>query len=61
MIEADPNGADYYYLNDHLNSPVAIVDEDGEILERYEYDAYGKPTMWLGDYDDLNFEISPYG
>ena len=35
--------------------------EDGEILERYEYDAYGKPTMWLGDYDMLNQEISPYG
>ena len=29
--------------------------------ERYEYDAYGKPTMWLGDYDMLNQEISPYG
>jgi len=40
---------------------VAVVDEDGEILERYEYDAYGKPTMWLGDYDMINAEISPYG
>ncbi len=36
---------DYYYINDHLNSVVAVVDEDGDILERYEYDAYGKPTM----------------
>ncbi len=36
---------DYYYLNDHLNSPVAIADEDGVVLERYEYDAYGKPTL----------------
>ena len=52
---------DYYYLHDHLNSVVAVVDEDGEILERYEYDAYGKPTMWLGDYDMINGEISPYG
>jgi len=52
---------DYYYLHDHLNSVVAVVDEDGEVLERYEYDAYGKPTMWLGDYDMINDEISPYG
>ena len=61
LVMADPNGTDYYYLHDHLNSVVAVVDEDGEILERYEYDAYGQPTMWLGDYDMLNQEISPYG
>ncbi|MCP4580217.1 MAG: RHS repeat protein, partial [candidate division Zixibacteria bacterium] len=61
LLMMDPNGTDYYYLKDHLNSVVAVVDEDGDILERYEYDAYGKPTMWLGDYDTLNQEISPYG
>ena len=60
MTDAD-SGDDDYYLHDHLKSVVAVVDEDGEILERYEYDAYGKPTMWLGDYDMLNAEISPYG
>ena len=32
---------DHYYLHDHLFSPVALVDEDGSVLERYEYDAYG--------------------
>ena len=46
-------GEDYYYLHDHMKSPVALVDIDGEILERYEYDAYGKPTLWEGDYDNL--------
>jgi len=44
---------DYYYLHDHLKSPVALLDIDGEILERYEYDAYGKATLWEGDYDNL--------
>ncbi|MCP4707885.1 MAG: RHS repeat-associated core domain-containing protein, partial [Planctomycetes bacterium] len=61
LLMLDPNGTDYYYLHDHLKSVVAVVDEDGDILERYEYDAYGQPTMWLGDYDTLNQEISPYG
>ena len=42
---------DYYYLHDHLHSPVAVVDIDGEVIERYEYDAYGKPTYWEGDYE----------
>ena len=41
---------DYYYLHDHLKSPVAVVDLDGEVIERYEYDAYVKPTYWEGDY-----------
>ena len=53
LMMADPNGTDYYYLHDHLKSVVAVVDEDGDVLERYEYDAYGKPTMWLGDYDSI--------
>ena len=38
------------YLHDHLKSPVALVDIDGEVIERYEYDAYVKPTYWEGDY-----------
>jgi len=31
-----------YYLHDHLYSPVALTDNDGVVVERYEYDAYGK-------------------
>ena len=55
-------GADYYYLHDHLASPLLrgdlgvcysnsrLSEEKGcLILERYEYDAYGKPTYWEGD------------
>ena len=40
-------GDDYitrYYAQDHLYSPVALLDEDGDMLIRYEYDAYGKMT-----------------
>ena len=35
----------YYYLHDHLYSPVALLRKlGGVVLERYEYDAYGKMT-----------------
>ena len=32
---------DYYYLHDHLYSPVALLDDTGAVVERCEYDAYG--------------------
>ncbi len=53
---------DYYYINDHLNSPVAIADEDGDVIERYEYDAYGQPTYYEGDYSELEATLigNPY-
>ena len=39
------DGTDYhYYGHDHLFSPVALIEADGDIVERYEYDAYGKAT-----------------
>ncbi len=53
---------DYYYLHDHLNSVVAVVDEDGDVIERYEYDAYGKPMYYEGDYSELEATLigNPY-
>jgi len=39
------------YLHDHLYSPVAMLYVTGSlILERYEYDAYGQPTVMNGSY-----------
>ena len=47
----DPNvAADYYYTHDHLFSPVALMEDDGTVVERYEYDAYGKQTIWDGSF-----------
>ena len=51
----------YYYLHNHLHSPVALVDEDGAVIERYEYDAYGQPTLWEPDYSDTIDGRSGYG
>lgn len=31
----------YYYVKDHLGSVQAIVDSSGDIVESYEYDAFG--------------------
>ncbi len=32
----------YYYVTDHLGSVLAVVDANGNVVERYEYDAWGK-------------------
>ncbi len=39
-------GSDYYYAHNHLYSPVALLEADGDVVERYEYNAYGKPTIY---------------
>ena len=38
-----------YYIHDHLYSPAALTNWLGTVLERYEYDAYGNPTIWNAD------------
>ena len=38
---SDSSGNDYYYLHDHLFSPAVLVEDNGTVVERYEYDAYG--------------------
>ena len=32
----------YYYVTDHLGSVLAVTDANGNLVERYEYDAWGK-------------------
>jgi RHS repeat-associated protein len=32
---------DFYYGHDHLYSPTALFESDGDVVERYEYDVYG--------------------
>lgn len=42
---------DYYYVHDHLYSPVALVYAGtGAVIERYEYDAYGNPYILDAQY-----------
>ena len=49
----------YYYVHDHLYSPVALFEDDGTIAERYEYDAYGNMTML--DHDFTTFSGTEAG
>ena len=34
-----------FYIQDHLYSPAALIDSSGNVIERYEYDAYGQPYI----------------
>ena len=50
---------DYYYLQDHLYSPAALLAVNGTVVERYEYDAYG--TVHVMDASYGSRSTSSYG
>lgn len=39
----------YHYLKDHQGSVLAVIDENGAIVEQYEYDAWGRVDAFDGD------------
>ncbi|MEO6253458.1 MAG: RHS repeat-associated core domain-containing protein [Ferruginibacter sp.] len=49
-VTNDKAGSRYYYHQNELNSVEAISNNSGRLLERYQYDVYGKPSR----YDSLN-------
>jgi len=51
LVMKAADGSDYYYLHNHLYSPVALADDAGDVLERYEYDVYGKVTIRDTEYE----------
>ena len=46
----EKSGNKFYYHQNELNSVEAITNSTGQLTERYQYDVFGKPTM----YDSLN-------
>ncbi len=46
---------DEFLTHDHLHSPAVLLTLGGTIHERYEYDAYGNPTIYTGDGGDGNW------
>ncbi len=52
----------YYYVQDHLYSTAALLNSSGTVVERYEYDAYGKPRIINTNYQQLstNNYSNPY-
>ncbi|MCD4737473.1 MAG: hypothetical protein K8R53_15625 [Bacteroidales bacterium] len=48
------DGDDLYYAHNHIYSVVALIDDQGNVVERYEYDAYGKPYFYDGSFNSRN-------
>jgi len=49
----------YYYHFDGLGSVVALSDSTGSLIEKYEYDVFGEPT--IRDTQDAVLGTSAYG
>ena len=50
VLLMNDGSSDYLYLHDHLYSPSVLLNASGSVIERYEYDAYGKPTIYNSDF-----------
>lgn len=46
ILSMHSNNQDYYYHKNHLGSVMAITDSNGAIVETYDYDPYGTPTIY---------------
>jgi len=53
------DGDDLYYAHNHIYSVVALIDDQGNVVERYEYDAYGKPTIYNAGFSQM-YDESQY-
>jgi|GEM_PF-742698 len=47
-VSMEKNNNSYYYHQNDLNSVEAITNGSGSLTERYQYDVYGKPTIYDG-------------
>jgi len=48
------NGIPYYYLRSLLNDVSGIVDEEGNVVAKYRYDAYGNIIYSIGSMAEIN-------
>jgi len=44
----------YFYIRNHNNSVVALIDETGDVAESYEYTSYGKVTAFDSNGNELS-------
>jgi RHS repeat-associated protein len=51
IISSKINGIDYYFYKNNLGSINALADSSGTILERYEYDPFGKTKFFNESYN----------
>ncbi len=59
VMHRQNDGEDYYYGQDHLYSTVVLLDDGGNVAERYEYDAYGTAHIMDASYNSRT--VSSYG
>jgi len=57
----DSSNNKYYYVHDHLYSPAALVNTSGNVVERYEYDAYGACRVLEPNFAPDADGLSDYG
>ena len=46
VLQMQRSGNVYYYHKNHLGSVIALTNATGALVERYEYDPYGQPTIF---------------
>jgi RHS repeat-associated protein len=59
VLTMDRGGASYYYHANATGSPEALTDTNGNVVERYAYDAYGQVTVLDPSYTPL--PLNPWG
>ncbi len=50
VLQMQRGGDSYYYHKNYLGSVVALTDASGSIVEIYEYDPYGVPTIYYANH-----------
>ena len=48
VVQSKRDGNTYYHHTDQQYSTVAVTDVNGNVVERYNYDAFGNPTIYDG-------------
>lgn len=46
IVSMQRNAQDYFYHSNALGSVVAVTNTSGQVVEQYEYDAFGKATVY---------------
>ena len=57
LISAKLNGANYYYLKDMSGNIVGITDNMGQLIDRYEYTAYGDVKTFNSDGEEIETSL----
>jgi RHS repeat-associated protein len=57
LVMIDRHGDKYYYHTNSLGSVTEITDYSGAVVERYTYDAYGKPSIFDANWNPRNYSF----